>query len=215
MWFQFAPDVNKRSRLFYGFPALPWGPPNVVRIAVDAATHTIKDPSQRRTNVLSPQDIQDTQDFVRDHVVGVDHTVPASTVSCLQTNVFGTCSHTPGSKRSLTFLDNMFVLDFLPEKYLNGGANKSVAIFTAGWAMKFVPTLGKALSEMVLKGDSEYKLKEFSITRPAPAGKEIIQENCEPVKETNSRITAMSLFDTECEQAKCSSYGKRELIQEA
>ncbi|KAH7185178.1 uncharacterized protein B0J16DRAFT_355673 [Fusarium flagelliforme] len=199
MWFQFAPDVNKRSRLFYGFPALPWGPPNVVRIAVDAATHTIKDPSERRTNVLSPQDIQDTQDFVRDHVVGVDHTVPASTVSCLQTNVF----------------DNMFVLDFLPEKYLNGGADKSIAIFTAGWAMKFVPTLGKALSEMVLEGDSEYKLKEFSITRPAPEGKEIIQENCEPVKETNIKVAAMSLFDTGCEQARCSSYGKRELVQEA
>ncbi|RBR23683.1 uncharacterized protein FIESC28_03479 [Fusarium coffeatum] len=194
--FEFAPDVNKRSRLFYGFLALPWGPPNVVRIAVDAATHTIKDPSQRHPNVLSPQDIQDTQDFVRDHVVGVDHTVPAST-------------------RRLTLLDNMFVLDFLPEKYLNGGADKSIAIFTAGRAMKFVPTLGKALSEMVLKGDSEYRLKEFSVARPAPAGKEIIQENCEPGKETNSKVAAMSLFDTGCEQAKCSSYGKRELVQEA
>lgn len=89
MWFQFGPSVNDRSQLFYGFPALPWGPPNVVRIAVDAATRTIGDPSQRQANVFDPRDIQDTQDFVRDHVVGVDATVPASTVSCLQTNVFG------------------------------------------------------------------------------------------------------------------------------
>jgi|SRR6478736_7034544 len=89
MWFQFGPSVNDRSQLFYGFPALPWGPPNVVRIAVDAATRTIDDPSQRQANVFDPRDIQDTQDFVRDHVVGVDATVPASTVSCLQTNVFG------------------------------------------------------------------------------------------------------------------------------
>lgn len=89
MWFQFGPSVNGRSQLFYGFPALLWGPPNVVRIAVDAATRTIDDPSQRQANVFDPRDIQDTQDFVRDHVVGVDATVPASTVSCLQTNVFG------------------------------------------------------------------------------------------------------------------------------
>lgn len=115
----------------------------------------------------------------------------------------------------LTLPDNMFVLDFLPEKYLNGGAEKSVAIFTAGWAMKFVPTLGKALSEMALKGDSEYKLKEFSITRPAPKGKEIIQENCEEVKETNGKVAAMSLHSSTCGQSQGSSCGKRELVQVA
>lgn len=89
MWFQFSPDKDGRSQLFYGFPTLPWGPPNVTRIAVDAATRRIKDPSERQTNVINPNDIQDAQDFVRDHVVGVDHTVPAFTLSCLQTNVFG------------------------------------------------------------------------------------------------------------------------------
>ncbi|SCB65720.1 unnamed protein product [Fusarium graminearum] len=197
MWFQFAPSVNNRSRLFYGFPTLPWGPPNVVRIAVDAATRTIKDPSERQTHILSAEDVKDTQDFVRDHVVGVDHTVPASTVSCLQTNVF----------------DNMFVLDFLPKKYLNGGAENSIAIFTAGWAMKFVPTLGKALSEMVLKGDSDYKLKEFSITRPAPTGKEIIQENCESAGEV--KMASMSIQQPGFEQAQASSYGKRDLARAA
>ncbi|KAI9741661.1 MAG: hypothetical protein M1834_000045 [Cirrosporium novae-zelandiae] len=29
MWFQFCPDNGGRSQLFYGFPALEWGPPNV------------------------------------------------------------------------------------------------------------------------------------------------------------------------------------------
>jgi sarcosine oxidase/L-pipecolate oxidase len=110
----------------------------------------------------------------------------------------------------------MFVLDFLPEKYLNGGAEKSVAIFTAGWAMKFVPTLGKALSEMVLKGDSkDYKLDKFSITRPAPAGKEIIQENCDPAQEVSDKVAAMSIRRSACEQAQGSSCGKRALVQEA
>lgn len=89
MWFQFAPNSNNRSQLFYGMPALPWGPPNTVRIAVDAATNRIKDPDERQSSIFSPEDISDTQDFVRDHVVGVDWTVPASTISCLQTNVYG------------------------------------------------------------------------------------------------------------------------------
>ena len=89
MWFQFAPDKNGRSQLFYGFPTVPWGPANVVRIAVNAASRRIKDPDERSTNVVNPDDIRDAQDFVRDSVVGVDPTVPASTLTCLQTNVFG------------------------------------------------------------------------------------------------------------------------------
>ncbi|KAK5996864.1 Putative bifunctional amine oxidase [Cladobotryum mycophilum] len=135
------------------------GPPNLARIAVDAATRRIKDPSERLTNVLNPEDIKNVQDFVRDHVAGLDSTVPAYTTSCLQTNVF----------------DNMFVLDFVPEKYLHGGPKDSVVVFTAGWAMKFVPMLGKALAELALTGKSKYALEEFAITRKDPiTGKGII-----------------------------------------
>lgn len=91
MWFQFAPDKDGRSQLFYGFPVVEWGPPNVARIAVDAATRQITDPKDRKTNVINPADIKDTQDYIRDHVVGVDYTVPAFSLSCLQTNVYGGC----------------------------------------------------------------------------------------------------------------------------
>jgi sarcosine oxidase / L-pipecolate oxidase len=72
----------------------------------------------------------------------------------------------------------MFVLDFIPEKYLRGGQMDSVVIFTAGWAMKFVPLLGKALAEMALDGQSCYALEQFSITRKDPeTGKGIIVED--------------------------------------
>lgn len=98
MWFQFAPDKAGRSQLFYGFPTLSWGPNNVTRIAVDAATRRIKDPAERLTSVVNPEDIRDTQEFIKKHVVGVDSTVPAFTLSCLQTNVFGT------APQSLEFL---------------------------------------------------------------------------------------------------------------
>lgn len=59
----------------------------------------------------------------------------------------------------------MFVLDYIPEQCLKGGAKDSVAIFTAGWAMKFVPLIGRALKDMVLKGHSEHALDEFKIDR--------------------------------------------------
>lgn len=62
----------------------------------------------------------------------------------------------------------MFVLDFVPEEYLRGGSKNSVVIFTAGWAMKFVPLLGKALAQMALCGGSQYMRDEFAITRTNP-----------------------------------------------
>ncbi len=77
--------------------------------------------------------------------------------------------------------DNMFVLDYVPQEYLRGGPEDSVVIFTAGWAMKFVPLLGKALAEMALYGESKYALDKFSITRKDPeTGKGIIIDDNEP-----------------------------------
>lgn len=155
MWFQFQPEdpVTHRSNLFYGFPAVAWGPPNIARAAVDAATRPIKDPNERLANVVNPDDIKGTQDFINAHVVGVDSTVPAFTLSCLQTNV----------------VDNNFVLDCLPEKYLKGGPKNSIALFCAGWAMKFVPTLGRTLKEMVLDRGSKTvpakTMEHFAVTR--------------------------------------------------
>lgn len=65
----------------------------------------------------------------------------------------------------------MFVLDYIPEHYLQGGAKDSVAVFTAGWAMKFVPLIGRALKDMVLNGSSEYALDQFKIDRLDPESK--------------------------------------------
>lgn len=180
MWFLFAPDKpNNQSQLFYGFPALPWGPSNVVRIAVDAATRRIKDPNERQANVINPDDIKNCQEFIAEHVVGVDPTVPAYSLTCLMTNVFGLQSrstqHFCSDWLTKVMADNMFVLDFVPEKYLKGGPKDSVVIFTAGWAMKFVPLLGIALKDMALHGSSEFARPDFSILRTDPkTGKGII-----------------------------------------
>lgn len=81
----------------------------------------------------------------------------------------------------------MFVLDYIPQEYLNGGPKDSIVVFTAGWAMKFVPLLGKALAEMSLYGKSEYARQEFSITRKDPTtGKGIIIQSSGEQEQTES-----------------------------
>lgn len=91
----------------------------------------------------------------------------------------------------------MFVLDYVPEKLLQGGAPKSVAVFTAGWAMKFVPLLGRALKEMVLDGGSKYKLDEFAMDRnkwdPDTGIHHFIIEKPEPEVKLFSMMSAPSM----------------------
>jgi sarcosine oxidase/L-pipecolate oxidase len=148
MWFQFANPTDQdpaKSNLFYGFPTVPWGPPNLTRIAVDNAVNVITNPKDRRI-VPSENDLTITADFVDHHVVGVD-TRPNYCGTCLQTNV----------------PDNMYVLDFLPPQVKG---HKNVAVFTAGWAFKLVPLIGRVLSDLVITGKTSYDISQFKITRP-------------------------------------------------
>jgi sarcosine oxidase/L-pipecolate oxidase len=161
MWFQFLDPTGgdpAKSNLFYGFPSVPWGPPNLARIAVDNAVNVIANPADRKI-APAANDLQITAEFVANHCVGVDPR-PNFSGACLQTNV----------------LDNMYVLDFLPSTV--GPGHKNVALFTAGWAMKLVPLIGTILSDLVTKGDTTYDISQFKITRPgilkddSPAGQE-------------------------------------------
>jgi sarcosine oxidase/L-pipecolate oxidase len=143
MWFQFlAPTGGNpaKSNLFYGFPALPWGPPDEVRIAVDNAVNIITDPGQRRL-LPAENDLADTAAFVADHCVGLDNR-PNFTGTCLQTNV----------------ADNMYVLDLLPGR-------PEIALFTAGWAFKMAPLIGQILHQLLFEGGTPHDISRFSITR--------------------------------------------------
>lgn len=148
MWFQFLGPTNNdpaKSNLFYGFPTVPWGPPNLVRIAVDNATNIIRNPTERKIGPAS-NDLQITSDFVGSHCIGTD-IQPNYTGTCLQSNV----------------IDNNYVLDFLPPEF--GAGAKNVALFTAGWGMKLVPMLGLILSQLTLDGATEFDISQFKITR--------------------------------------------------
>lgn len=162
MWFQFLDPTEgdlARSNLFYGFPSLPWGPPNLARIAVDNAINVIANPDERKITVAG-NDLQITADFVARHCLGVD-SHPIFSGTCLQTNV----------------IDNMYVLDFLPPTV--GPGYKNVAVFTAGWAMKLVPLIGEILGDLVMKGSTIFNITQFAMTRPgilkddSPAGQEL------------------------------------------
>ncbi|KAF9473298.1 FAD/NAD(P)-binding domain-containing protein [Pholiota conissans] len=167
MWFQFALDTPAASgdgpgisNLFYGFPAIPWGPPNAARIAVDAPGRVIKDPEQRTPNFIPPENIENVRRWVSAHVAGVGSSpVPVFSCECLQTNVF----------------DNMFVLDHIPEHLLPpaacaAGLERTVAVFTAGWGMKFVPLVGRAMKELLLDGKTEFDVSRFKLDRSGEGG---------------------------------------------
>jgi sarcosine oxidase / L-pipecolate oxidase len=148
MWFQFLDPSGEptQSNLFYGFPSVPWSPPNLVRIAVDDAVNIIRDPQDRQF-APSAHDLAITSKFVGSHCIGVDDR-PNYSGTCLQTNV----------------ADNMFVLDLLPPSV--GPGHQNVALFTAGWGFKFVPLIGRVLSELVLEGKTSFDISRFAITRP-------------------------------------------------
>jgi hypothetical protein len=57
----------------------------------------------------------------------------------------------------------MYVLDFLPPSV--GKGHKNAVVFTAGWAMKLVPLIGKILSQLVIDGATPYEISQFKITR--------------------------------------------------
>ncbi|CAG8642459.1 4124_t:CDS:2, partial [Paraglomus occultum] len=149
MWFQFQDGCP--PNLFYGFPSVSWGPQNQTRIAMDWASRIIKDPSERQTCV-SEYELRVTSAWVENHCIGVQNR-PVFQGTCLMANVH----------------DNNFVLDFAPEGVL-GPAHKNVIIFTAGWAFKFVPMLGKCLSQLAIDGQTEFNIDEYSINRPGILG---------------------------------------------
>ncbi|PIZ05176.1 MAG: hypothetical protein COY58_00550 [Gammaproteobacteria bacterium CG_4_10_14_0_8_um_filter_38_16] len=146
MWFQFDEPRNGHSNLFYGFPNVKFGRDNFVRFAVDWASHVFADPTERE---FAPRriDIQLTQDYVKQHIRGVD-SAPIDMASALMTH----------------FPDNHSLLDFMPKDLVP--YHKNVVICTGGWAFKFVPLFGKICAELAVYGETEIKIDEFSISRP-------------------------------------------------
>ena len=54
----------------------------------------------------------------------------------------------------------LLLLDTLPDTVSN---NKNIIVYTGGWAAKFVPLIGKILSDLALTGATSYDISEFKI----------------------------------------------------
>jgi len=147
LWFQLRESRERLSNLYYGIPPVPWGIVDHARIAVDYSTNFYHNfvPKQR-PNSATEADLAMTREFIEKHIPGCEG-YPAFQGSCLAPN-------TP---------DNNFVLDWVPN------TDKMVSIFCCGWGFKFVPLLGKILSQMAMDGkvESAYAdaMKYFTITR--------------------------------------------------
>ncbi|MBR9920897.1 MAG: FAD-dependent oxidoreductase [Bacteroidetes bacterium] len=140
-WFVFQKPQD--TSLFYGFPEVDWAHPGYIRVAPDIPDRIIQDPSQR-SPYPSKKSLGFNETWVKDHMVGLD---PSSefTATCLIT---------------LSNNSKELLLDFLPDSVNN---SKNIILYTGGWAAKFVPLLGKILSDLVIKGTTPYNISNFKI----------------------------------------------------
>ncbi len=140
-WFVFQKPQN--TRLFYGFPEVDWGHDDYIRVAPDIPDRIIKSPSQR-TGIPGQKSLDLTDNWVKNNMVGLEPTAEFS-ATCLIT--------LSNDKKEL-------LLDHLPDSVNN---NENIILYTAGWAAKFVPLLGKILSDLALKNSTDYDISPFTI----------------------------------------------------
>ncbi len=140
-WFVFQKPQN--TSMFYGFPEVEWANPGYIRVAPDIPDRIIKDPTQRYSGP-SEKSLKLNETWVRDHMVGL---LPKSefTSTCLI---------------ALSNNGKELLLDFLPDSVAN---NKNIIVYTGGWAAKFVPLLGRILSDLALEGTTTYDISNFKI----------------------------------------------------
>jgi len=140
-WFVFQAPSD--TSLFYGFPEVDWAHPGYIRVAPDIPDQIIQDPSERSPNP-SETSLKLNEAWVRDHMEGLS---PESefTATCLIT---------------LSKSGQLLLLDTLPPSVNN---NENIIVYTGGWAAKFVPLLGKILSDLALTGTTSFDISEFKI----------------------------------------------------
>ena len=140
-WFVFQEPQN--TSLFYGFPEEPWAHPGYIRVAPDIPDKIINDPSERNPEP-SRQSLAYNEAWVKNHMIGLE---PCSeyTATCLIT---------------LSDDNKEMMLDYLPDSVPN---HKDIIAYTGGWAAKFIPLLGKILTDLALQGTTDYDISNFKI----------------------------------------------------
>ncbi|GGD73632.1 N-methyltryptophan oxidase [Emticicia aquatilis] len=143
-WFVFQNAVGGNGNQFYGFPSVDWNHPEYIRVAPDFVIQPLTNPSQR-TLVPNPQELAYTAQWVKDHMTGLDPT-PHYTSTCLIA-----LSDVPTKE---------LIIDFAPNYIPN---HQDIVLYATGWAAKFVPFLGKILTDLTLDGKTPYDIKHFQL----------------------------------------------------
>lgn len=140
-WFVFQKPQD--TSLFYGFPEENWAHPGYIRVAPDIPDRILQNPADR-SPFPSKKSLALNETWVENHMIGLNP-VSEFTATCL-----------------ITLSDNNkeLLLDFLPDSVNN---NKNIVLYTGGWAAKFVPLIGKILSDLIIKGETEYDISNFKI----------------------------------------------------
>jgi glycine/D-amino acid oxidase-like deaminating enzyme len=143
-WFVFQNPVGKSGNEFYGFPEVEWDNPGYIRVAPDFVMKPLTVPEQR-TSVPNKQELKYTSDWVKEHMKGLDPK-PYFKSTC-----FVALSKNQNKE---------LIIDFAPDYVPN---HKNIVIYATGWAGKFVPLMGKILSDLTLKGKTKYDISNFKL----------------------------------------------------
>jgi len=141
-WFVFQNAVGENGNQFYGFPHVDWNYPGYVRVASDFVISPLSSPEQR-TLVPNPEEIAFTAQWVRDHMTGLDPT------PCFKSTCMVALSKIPTKE---------LIVDFAPDCVPH---HEDVVIYATGWAAKFVPLLGRILTDLSLDGTTPFDICHF------------------------------------------------------
>lgn len=141
-WFVFQNPVGENGNQFYGFPEVDWNYPGYIRVASDFVIKALDSPTQR-TLIPNPRELAYTAAWVRDHMSGLDPT-PHFTSTCMVA-----LSKIPSKE---------LIVDFAPAHVPH---HEDIVIYATGWAGKFVPLLGRILSDLALDGKTPFDISHF------------------------------------------------------
>ncbi|MFM7357240.1 MAG: FAD-dependent oxidoreductase [Sediminibacterium sp.] len=143
-WFVFQNPKGNNGNEFYGFPEVSWDHPGYIRVAPDFVMKPIDNPSQR-TSKPNTEEIKYTCEWVKNHMTGLDPT-PHFMSTCFM---------------ALSNIKNKeLIVDFAPEYVEN---HQNIVLYATGWAGKFVPFMGKILSDLTLDGKTKYDISHFQL----------------------------------------------------
>jgi glycine/D-amino acid oxidase-like deaminating enzyme len=142
-WFVFQNPAGDNGNEFYGFPEVTWNYPGYIRVASDFVIEALTSPSQR-TLIPNPKELAYTAQWVKDHMIGLEP-VPQFASTCMVA-----LSKIPNKE---------LLIDFAPASVPE---HKNVVIYATGWAGKFVPLLGRILSDLALDGHTPFDISHFA-----------------------------------------------------